>query len=206
MAVRNSYIDFLNRKLEERGRSLDGRPIWRLVWSTDLREKRLGEFHDFYGDIYLRTTKCVKEVPKYWYAKDRWVLERLTFLPPNAAIHKELIGQVELDITKPTMNGSYEPIYVFQDKDQNPLEVTEWAIEAVLQALEKGPEKKTDGQMRDDYFSEIDADARYFEAELENQGRSALFAFENSVFMDSKKRLTYTEKGKPDEIVTAPKI
>jgi len=190
--MKNSLIDYFNVKLAERGRSLDGRPVWRLVWSTEQREIRRGKFSDFYGKIFLREVEEVREVPKYWYSPDRWVLERLTFLPPGAAIHKELVAQIDLDIYKPTTNGTYEPIYVFQDSSKNPLPVTEWVLDAILYSLEHGPVKLSDGAMRDEYHAEVEKDAAYFEAELTEAGRSELFAFENSVFVDSTK--TYVER------------
>lgn len=204
----NPLIEYFNVKLAARGRSLDGRPIWRISWSSSQREKRLGNFSDFYGSIFLRETKEIREVPKYWNNPDRWVLERLTFLPPNASIHREIVAQCDLDITSPTLNGSYEPIYFFQDKHSNPLPVTEWALEAVMHSLEFGKRVKlTDSAAQDEYMAETDREAAYFEMELAEMGRSPLFAFENSVFMDSTKRRkpVYTEKVGPDVIVGSSK-
>jgi hypothetical protein len=202
----NSLLqEYHNERLKERGRSLDGRPIWRISWSTDQREKRLGTFSDFYGSIFLRQTREVREVPKYWYTPNRWILERLTFLPPNAAIHKELIASYDLDITRPSQNGTYEPIYVFQDANGEPLPVTERAIDFVLWNLEHRDKavKLTDADMRKEYYDATDQEAAYFEAELNEAGRAPLFAFENSVFLDSEK--VYKEKVGPDAIVTSKK-
>jgi len=195
------YIKYLNEKLEERGKSLDGRQIWRLVWSTSQREKRRGKFSDFYGNIFLREVEQVREVPKYWNNPNRWVLERLCYLPPNASIHREVLSQTgELDIFSPVTNGTYEPIYFFQDGLGNPLPVTQAALEAILHRLEFGERVKlTDSDFREEYFKEVDQDARYFEAEIQEQGRSPLFAFENSVFMNSKN--VYKEKVEPDAII-----
>jgi hypothetical protein len=127
-------------------------------------------------------------------------LERLTFLPPGSSVHRELISQISsLDIHVPVVNGTYEPIYVFQDGEGNALPVTEWALDAILQVAEFGERKKlSDSDMRERYFNEIEADAKYFEAILQNQGRSPLFAFENSVFLDSQR--VYKERVTPDEI------
>lgn len=159
------------------------------MWSADQRERRIGTFSDFYGSIFLRERTECREVPKYWHLDPRWVLERLTFLPPSSSVHRELISQGSIvDPQAPVLNGTYEPIYVFQDGGGNELPVTEWAIEAILHTAEFGERKKlSDSDMRDDYFKEIEDDARYFEEVLQEQGRSALFAFENSVFVDSKK-------------------
>jgi hypothetical protein len=203
--MNSPLIEYFNQKLAERGRSLDGRPIWRISWSTSQREKRLGKFSDFYGSIFLREVQEVREVPKYWHNPDRWVLERLCFLPPNAAIHREIVAQLDLDITKPTVNGSYEPIYFFQDKQGRELPVTEWALEAVMYSLEFGVKGRvSDSTMREEYIAETDKEAAYFEAELAEMGRSPLFAFENSVFLDSQKSV-YVEKVGPDAIVGSKK-
>lgn len=199
----NPLIEYFNKKLAERGRSLDGRPVWRLTWSSSQKEVRRGKFSDFYGKIFLREVEEVREVPKYWNSPDRWVLERLCFLPPTAPIHREVLATKNLDITEPTRNGTYEPIYFFQDKNDNPLPVTEWALEAVMHSLEFGTRKLSDSEMRDEYHAETDAEAAYFEAELEDSGRSPLFAFEQSVFMDSKK--VYRERVEPDDVIVSKK-
>ena len=201
-----SLLVHLNKKLADRGRSLDGRPIWRIVWSTSQREMRRGKFSDYYGKIFLREVEEVRNVPKYWYNPDRWVLERLTFLPPNAAIHKELLSQTSsLDIQTPVYNGTYEPIYVFEDKDKNPLPLHELVLEAIMHSLEFGGAriKLTDSDFRDEYFKATDLEAAYFEEQIQQDGRSSLFAFDNSVFMDSTKQ--YVERVKPDAIVSAKK-
>lgn len=195
----------LNKKLADRGRSLDGRPIWRIVWSTSQREMRRGKFSDYYGTIFLREVEEVRSVPKYWYNPDRWVLERLTFLPPNAAIHKELLSQTStLDIQAPVYNGTYEPIYVFEDKDKNPLPLVEFVLDAIMFSLEFGERVKlTDSDFRDEYFKATDLEAEYFEEQIQDSGRSPLFAFGATVAHDSTK--SYVERVKPDAIVSASK-
>lgn len=193
----NPLIEYFNEKLKSRGRTLDGRAIWRLVWSTDQKEIRKGKFSDYYGNIFLRENTEVRSVPKYWNSPDRWVLERLCFIAPNAAIHNEVLAQSDLDIFKPFLNGTYEPIYFFQDKNRNPLPVTEWALDAVMHELEFGQRiKVTDSEMQDDYLKETDREAEYFQAEIDNAGRSPLFAQENSV---------YIERKEPDVVLTAKK-
>jgi len=185
----NALIDYFNQKLLDRGRTLDGRPIWRISWAPDQREKRLGKFSDFYGSIFLRERTEVRDVPKYWYMGARWVLERLSFIPPGSSLHRELVSQgSSLDPWAPVVNGTYEPIYVFQDAKGEALPVTEWALEAVLHTAEFGERRKlSDSDMRDQYHESIEDDAKYFEAQFQEAGRSALFAFENSVFVDSTK-------------------
>ena len=69
---------------------------------THQTEKRMGEFNIFYGSIYLRTEKGLKEVPKYPYDRDRWILEKLFY----GIRHTEVLAE------KP---GVYEPVHVLKD-------------------------------------------------------------------------------------------
>ena len=85
-----------------------GDPIWRVVFSEDQFEKRLGTYDDYSGNIYLRTVTEVRLVPKYrqWIQK-KYVLERLVVVPE--------LNMPELPATK----LSYEPIWVFEDINGN---------------------------------------------------------------------------------------
>jgi len=99
-------IDSLNSQLEDLFGidTITGMPIWRISWSEDQFEKRLGTYDDFSpSGIYIRTVREVRNVPKYrQWIKERYVLERLVLVPE--------ISQDEL----PTSKLSYEPIYVFE--------------------------------------------------------------------------------------------
>lgn len=89
--------------------TVSGLPIWRVVFSEDQFEKRLGTYEDSTpGGIYLRTVTEVREVPKYrqWIVK-KYVLERMVVVP-----------DVDKD-SLPTSKVSYEPIWVFEDKHGN---------------------------------------------------------------------------------------
>lgn len=103
-------------------------PMWRVVWSEDQFEHRLGEYDDFTpGGIYLRTVKEVRWVPKYrQWIPNAYVLERLVFIPDT--------NLPELPATK----LSYEPIYVFWTASHIPLppkfEAAKFAIDLVLSA------------------------------------------------------------------------
>lgn len=159
------------------GRELDGRPRYRVVWSTTQLEKRVGEFNEFYGSIYLRTFTGMKEVPKYPFDKDRWVVEKLFYIK-----NPEIIAE------KP---GSYEPFYVMKDALGNFLPLNWKAVDLAVSFAEARPVgiTLTDKDWNAQEQEEIDTDTRYFEDVLNDQGRSPLFAFENSVFVDSTRRL-----------------
>lgn len=97
-------VAFINKQLEGAGKFEDGRALFRVVWSETQIEKRRGTFSKYSeSGIWLcEEENVVKEVKKYNYLDDRWILEILT--PRH--------GNEEL-VTK----TSYEPIFVFQDKD-----------------------------------------------------------------------------------------
>jgi hypothetical protein len=114
------------------GRALDTRPKFRLVWSNDT-ERRHGTYKDFYGPIFLREVTEWREVRRYNYIDDRWILETLEF------------G----DSPELGTRSSYEPLFVFQTSDKTPIEPTRELIAAVLYALEN-PEKAS--QLTEDEF------------------------------------------------------
>lgn len=108
--------------------TITGIPIWRIVFSEDQFEKRLGTYDDYSrGGIYLRTVTEVREVPKYrQWIQEKYVLERLVVVPDQ---NKEDL---------PTSKVSYEPIWVFEDKDGNYLppkwEATKFIIDTIYAA------------------------------------------------------------------------
>lgn len=89
--------------------SITGIPIWRIVFSEDQFEKRLGTYEDrTTNGLYIRTVTEVREVPKYrQWIEQKYILERLVVVPEQNL--EEL----------PTQKISYEPIWVFEDKDGN---------------------------------------------------------------------------------------
>jgi hypothetical protein len=86
--------------------SITGRAIWRIVFSEDQYEKRLGTYDDYTpGGIYIRTVTEVREVPKYkQWIHEKYLLERLVIVPEQ--------NQDELPVSK----LSYEPIFVFENR------------------------------------------------------------------------------------------
>jgi len=101
-----------------------GWPIFRIVWANDETEKRLMEDTD--SGMYL-VRPAVREVKKYPYLKDLYVLERLVVVPD--------INQKEL----PTHKMSYEPLWAYRDVNQNPLpplwEPTKFVVDTLYAAL-----------------------------------------------------------------------
>src|SRR5262245_39183754 len=83
-----TVIETINANLLRDWRVLDGRPIYRIVWSDTQLEMRRGKYSEFYGDhIFIREVEEVREVKKYWYyIKPCWVFEKLIFAPSSAAL------------------------------------------------------------------------------------------------------------------------
>jgi hypothetical protein len=118
-------IQTINRRLEERyGRLDDLKPYWRIIYSEDEFEKRLGTFNDYSSEgIYLRTVTEIREVPKYrQWIHNKYVLERLTEVPLFQ--QEEALCQI-----------SYEPIWVFEDHKGNALPPRWDAIELIIASI-----------------------------------------------------------------------
>jgi hypothetical protein len=121
-----SYADTINLRLKDSGTNLTDQPLYRLVWSDNELEFRRGIFREFVGNIFVRETVGVKQVPKYSYIKARWILER--WIPPDACYNPEIPN---------SQWGSYEPIYVFQDKNGNSLPFSEKVVYFIITLAEK---------------------------------------------------------------------
>jgi hypothetical protein len=156
------------------GDGFNGMPNYQVLWSTGVCEKRLGTFRDFYGHILVREVTEVRSVLKYPYDQDRWILERLE----NAARNPELVDSY-----------TYEPIYVFKDKHGLFLPLNFKVIEILTHRI-KHPD--TPSEIHERYAKEIEdeetKEVEDFLAVLHDAGRSPMFAYEDSVFLDSRKR------------------
>lgn len=99
-------IETINKRLVDHFSSEYDRPRFRVVWANDELEKRLIECTP--EGIQLLYPE-VREVKKYPYLKDLYILERLVEVP--------VFQQNEL----PTSKLSYECIWAFRDAKGNPL-------------------------------------------------------------------------------------
>jgi hypothetical protein len=100
-------IDSINKQLrDEFGlESSINEPMFRVVFSDDQREMRLGDYNDFTpSGLFIRSVREVREVPKYQWIKARWVLEQLSVVPE--------VNMLEL----PTVKLSYEPLWIFENQ------------------------------------------------------------------------------------------
>lgn len=97
----------INDYLKTVGLNPSGEPLFRLVWSDSQHEVRQGVFDEFYGSLYVRTATGVRDVPKYPHLKARWVVEMWRF-------------------------GSYEFLYVFEDKFRNALPLNLRVVQLIV--------------------------------------------------------------------------
>jgi hypothetical protein len=140
-----------------------GQPSFRIVFSEDQREKRFGKYAEYTGKLFLREFQGLYEVPKYPFLKPPcFVLER--WMPPELAFTHEIPA---------TREGSYEPVFVFNDPKGNPLppqeEVANKVITALLNPLLPGDRAS---QLRTEDENEIRREIEQNYIELEDQGRS----------------------------------
>lgn len=98
---------------------------FKVSWTTNYTEKRCGTFEEYIPgtDIFLRSVSGVKEVLKYPYCQDRYVLEALCWIGDD----KELVEH----------KYSYESIYIFQDKNQKFLPLNKRVIEVYIEFFNK---------------------------------------------------------------------
>jgi len=123
-------IEVLNQRLIDHF-GLDtstNQPIFRIVWANDQIEKRMMDTLD---NGILLLTPVVREVRKYNYLKDVWVMERLVIVPD---FQQKELADVKL---------SYEPLWVFVDSTGNPLppiwDAAKVVVDTLYAALGKRP-------------------------------------------------------------------
>jgi hypothetical protein len=94
-------VSIINKKLVALyGKSIDGKPNFRLVWSEGLTEKRVGPVYSSGG--ILISEKELQECKKYSYIKERWILENYnTSYRANPEV---------------AVSDGYEAIFVFDRK------------------------------------------------------------------------------------------
>lgn len=129
-------------------------PLFRLVWSEDVMEIRKGTFNEFYGHIFVREVIGVRRVRKYSYIKDRWIMEQ--WYPPS------LVNTDELPESR---MGSYEPLYVFQDKYFNPLPLQRWAVDIIVQSVmrPKSSQQAIKSRTDNEFYEKERREDRFFD-------------------------------------------
>jgi len=172
-------METITKYLNRQGKTLDGRPLWRLSWSETQLEKRRGTFNEFTeSGIFIRTFVGVKETPKYPYIQNRWILER--YVSPEQGYTAEL---------PESRSGTYEPFYVFEDSKRNMLPVTLKAVEFIVSFAQQSA--KVSPQDRKALVDKADAaEVAYFEDALEcSEITNALHLHEGVSMYKTKERV-----------------
>jgi hypothetical protein len=132
----------------------DSKPIFRIVFSNNELEYRKGLF----GPLMIFPE--VRQVPKYPYAKNCFVLEKFAYIGQQP----ELVN---------VSGYSYEPIWVFQDAKGQPQELLWEAVEALIYKLMNHTiERKNDSMVRGEHQAIIDKEAEENLVILEDAMRS----------------------------------
>lgn len=120
-------IKTLNQRLKDNfGRFENGEAIWRIVFSDDQLEKQHGTFREYdQSGNFIREYQGVKEVKKYEWIRGKYLLERYTPVP-----FQNKYELVEAKV-------SYEPVWVFEDKNGSPLPPIWDVIEIVIQDIHR---------------------------------------------------------------------
>lgn len=94
---------------------------YRIVYSENELETRIEEWEDRTSEgFFIRRVYEARQVPKYrQWIQNKYVLEQLTIIPE---MHRDNIGE----------KLSYEPVWVFEDKNGNPLPPKWEAIELII--------------------------------------------------------------------------
>ena len=121
---KNLIVDSINKRLGVYGVNSYNEPVFRVVFSDDQTEKRNGVFNEYFGSIFVRQVRGVKEVQKYPWIKRKWILER--WAPGELSYHPSLVTD---------KNGVYICVYVFQDANGNYLPPIWRAAEIVVKHL-----------------------------------------------------------------------
>lgn len=177
-----TIVDNINASLLDRFRVLDGRPMYRIVWSDHQLEMRKGKFTDWYGHIFIREVTAVRQIKKYWYLPIQcWVLEKLVFIKGNAALKDLTAELVE------AKNGTYETVYPFCNPDKGITLPVSWpVVEFILHNLHNPGVKLTESDVRAMELEEEKNEADYFYEKISDEGRSNLFAFDLGMNVSTK--------------------
>jgi hypothetical protein len=104
------------------GKTIEGHPLFRVIWSTGLTEHRKSRFIDHVGDSIIRDVVETREVLVYPFAQDRWILERICLIQDQ---DREIGLQTDKMFT-------YNEIYTFQDAFCNPLPLNMEMVKAAM--------------------------------------------------------------------------
>lgn len=117
----------INESLKQFGKDFKGNSLFRVSFSdkqTEIR-RRIYNKYSSSGLIFLGEVRETIECKKYPTIKSRWIIEKL--VPPDSSYTNEIVSAKE--------NGSYECIYIFQDKNGEFLPLNQRVAEIIIKSI-----------------------------------------------------------------------
>ena len=163
----SSQINLIKNWLIKQDKTLTGKSIFRLVWSDIQLEKRFGTYNDFSDSgLFLRQVTEVRETLKYNYIKERWILEY--FCSPETSFNPEIPESTQ---------GTYEPLWVFEDKNRNYIEPSLKAVQFIIKFMR---EKASPSERKQFYDSVEDKEVKELEEQIGAESRSPIKSLLNT--------------------------
>jgi hypothetical protein len=172
----------IHKWLKDQGTTVTNKQRYRLIQNTNLTEKRSGEFNDFSesGLIFLRTVRETRETQKYSYIpKFTWILEVFCEGPSP-----------EIDTSEG--GGSYEPLWVFLDKNNNYLEPNLKVVQFIVN-FSRTKTNLSPGERKALLDKAEDREVAQFMGMLEDEGRTPI---ESLLHTREAVSMHISEKGK----------
>ncbi len=111
-------IETINRRLSDQFGEVENRQNFRVVWSEDQLEKR---WTNYTNEGFELIHPEVRELPKYkQWVQNKYILEKLVVVP---------------EVNDLTTKLSYEPLWVFETPDGNPVRPTWMGVKFIVQAV-----------------------------------------------------------------------
>lgn len=119
-------LEIINKRLAEKYGKLNNSPCFRVSWSDDQFEHRKTEVT---REGLRLTNPKVELLPKYWWIKERYILEGLREVPIQDSADN-IVG----------FKISYEIIWTFEDANENALSPKWNAVYLILETLKSNQE------------------------------------------------------------------
>lgn len=148
-------LDTITEFLNQFGEFASGYPRYRLVWSDDLFENRIGTYSDYTeSGLFIRKETEMRRVPKYVVFKSRWVFEKAAANDTPDEIGDSVI---------------YEPVWVFHDKHGNYIEPNLKVIKFLMWFILNPGHVFTPADFSKQEAEEFEKEAEYFLEVMNNE-------------------------------------
>lgn len=153
-------LETINKRITDYYGLFESQSKFRLVWSNDQYERR--KIDETPEGLKL-LNPIIATVPKYMYARNRYILEKITPVPEQ---YIDSVGGLKL---------SYEPIWVFEDHKGEPV-TPSWRL---ISLLFKSVEESFDRSQREGPIKQDEKDGNTLEAIQEREKALAELLYGN---------------------------